>query len=99
MHGFPFAVRTRVVPRRATVERRAARAERRRIVESTYAPDRYEGKEIAALEETLQERVNDLCRKMRDEGYATIDYRESEPEVTEYAEANDYEFDEEGRPA
>jgi hypothetical protein len=68
-------------------------------VEATYAPDRYESKEIAALEETLQERVNDLCRSMRDEGYRIIEFRESESEVAEHAAANDYEFDEEGRPA
>jgi len=68
-------------------------------VEPTYSPDREGEKLIASLEEVIQANVNHLCRKMTDEGYEIIDFRQSEEEVREHAEANDYEFDDKGRPA
>ena len=68
-------------------------------VEPTHSPNPEEEKRIAEFEETLQESVDDVCRAMTDEGYEIIRFRESDEEVTEHAEANNYEFDDKGRPA
>lgn len=68
-------------------------------VEPTYNPDPKGAKQIAALEEALQESVDDVCQAMTQEGYEIIDFRESDAELKDLADANDYEFDDKGRPA
>lgn len=70
-------------------------------VEPTYSTEEYPGDEqlIARLEKAIQESIDDVCREMTKEGYEIIDFRESDEEVADHAEANEYEFDEKGRPA
>lgn len=68
-------------------------------VEPTHSPSPEEEKRIAALEEAIQESADAECRAMTDEGYAFISATESDEAVAEHAEANDYEFDDKGRPA
>lgn len=51
------------------------------------------------LEKAIQESANQVCREMTQVGYEMIEFRQSEEEIAAHAEANDYEFDDEGRPA
>ena len=70
-------------------------------VEPTYRVEEYPGDEglIGALERAIQESIDDVCRKMTQEGYAIIEFRGSDEEIRDHADANDYEFDDKGRPA
>ena len=70
------------------------------MVEPTYRVEAHPGDEeaIAQLEKAIQESVDDVCRAMTREGYEIIEFREGDEELSDLAEANDYEFDEQGRP-
>lgn len=54
---------------------------------------------VSELEEAIQESIDDVCRQMTREGYEIVNFCESDAELEELAEMNDYEFDEKGRPA
>jgi hypothetical protein len=70
------------------------------LVEPTYRMESsVDEKLIVALEKAIQESANKVCREMTQTGYEIIDFRQSDEEIAEHAEANDYEFDESGRPA
>lgn len=68
-------------------------------VEPTFHPDPREERAVVALEEAIQESIDDVCSKMTNQGYEFIAANEDDEAVTEHAEANEYEFDEMGRPA
>ena len=70
------------------------------LVEPTYRMEAsVDEKLILALEKAIQESANKVCREMTQVGYEIIEFRHSDEEIAEHAEANDYEFDEKGRPA
>jgi len=68
-------------------------------VEPTYDPTDAEEEAIESLQEAIQDSIYGVCGEMARIGYEIIDFRESDEELAEHAEANDYEFDAEGRPA
>lgn len=50
-----------------------------------------------AVLECVQEDYLDVCKKLEKEGYGIIEYRMTDEEFSEYCDANEYEFTEDGK--